>query len=90
MGNPARNDWREDDRREDDERRYNARDRITLRGTVTVVVADSSIGLRARDGNSFWVQLPESHTDRLRVGQEVELSGEWKNQSFVARSVRIR
>lgn len=64
--------------------------RLILGGTVTTVVVDNSIGVKADDGSSFWAKLPASSKNSLRVGQRVELSGEWQDQFFVADSVHPR
>jgi hypothetical protein len=62
----------------------------TVRGTVTVVAADNSVGLRSEDGRSIWVRLPERVTRRPQVGDVLEVVGQWKDNFFVSESLRLR
>jgi hypothetical protein len=62
----------------------------TLRGTVTVVAADNSIGVRGDDGRSLWVRLPEQLAKRPQVGDRVEVTGQWKDNFLVSDSLRLR
>lgn len=64
------------------------RESATVRGRVTVVAADNSVGVRSDDGRSCWVRLPAELGKRPQVGDQVEATGTWQDDFLISQTLR--
>lgn len=62
----------------------------TVSGTVTTVITDGTVGILTNDSRTFWARLPKGNNTAVRVGQRVELTGEWKDGLLAASNLNTR